>query len=299
MRWTTEQIADQSGKTFLVTGANSGLGLVTARELAAKGGHVIMAVRNLGKGERAAAGIRGSVEVRHVDLADLDTVRALAADLHAGPTGIDVLVNNAGIMMPPRQLSAQGHELQFAANHLGHFALTLLLLDLIRERVVTVSSTMHKRGRIHYDDLDGGKRYSPMAFYAQSKFANVLFGLELHRRLRQAGDARRSLIAHPGYSDTNLQTAGPTGVAKAFMRIGNKVFAQSAEQGALNQLYAAVDPRAESGQFIGPDGFGENRGWPTVVQPIKPAEDEADAKRLWELSERLTGVRLSSADLRR
>ncbi|MFB9182272.1 oxidoreductase [Dactylosporangium sucinum] len=297
MRWTTEQIADQSGKTFLVTGANSGLGLVTARVLAAKGGHVIMAVRNLTKGRQAADAIDGSVELQHVDLADLDSVRALADELRG--RRIDVLVNNAGIMMPPRQLSAQGHEQQFAANHLGHFALTLLLLDQIEERVVTVSSALHKRGRIHYDDLDGSGRYSPIAFYTQSKFANVLFGLELHRRLKAAGDPRRSLLAHPGYSDTNLQTAGRTRAVKALMRVGNRVLAQPAERGALNQLYAAVDPRAQSGQFIGPDGRGEHRGWPTEVQPVGPARDEADARRLWELSERVTGVQLSSADLGR
>jgi NAD(P)-dependent dehydrogenase (short-subunit alcohol dehydrogenase family) len=299
MKWTAEQIPDLSGKTFLVTGANSGLGYVTTRELAAKGAHVIMAVRNLQKGEQAKRRLKGSLELKRMDLADLDSVKALAKDLHDSKTRLAVLINNAGIMMPPRQLSAQGHELQFAANHLGHFALTLRLLDLIDERVVTVSSTLHKRGKIHYDDLDGSRRYSPTTFYSQSKFANVLFGLELHRRLQQAGDSRRSLIAHPGYSDTNLQSTGPTGAMKAFMAIGNKVFAQPADRGALNQLYAATDPRAESGQFIGPDGLGENRGWPTVVQPVKTAQDEADAQRLWALSERLTDVQVSGADLRR
>ncbi|WP_238015894.1 oxidoreductase [Dactylosporangium sp. AC04546] len=295
MRWTTEQIADQRGKTFLVTGASSGLGLVTARVLADKGAHVIMAVRDLEKGRRAARS--GSVELKRVDLADLDTVRALAEDLQ-GRT-IDVLINNAGVMMPPRRLSAQGHELQFAANHLGHFALTLLLLDRITDRVVTVSSTRHRTGRIHYDDLDGAKGYSPMGFYSQSKFANVLFGLELHRRLRAAGDPRKSVLAHPGWSNTNLQTAVTSGPTKIAMRIANALFAQPMERGALDQLYAATDPRVESGQFIGPDGPGEHRGWPTVVQPVKPAQDEQDAKRLWDLSERLTGVQLSSADLRR
>ncbi|WP_344512191.1 hypothetical protein [Dactylosporangium maewongense] len=218
-------------------------------------------------------------------------------------------------MMPPRTLSAQGHELQFAANHLGHFALTCLLLgagndgndghdghdghggndSLIRDRVVTVSSTLHRPGRIHYDDLDGAGSYSPTRYYSQSKFANVLFALELDRRLRRAGSPVRSILAHPGYSATNLQTSGPTGVMKAFMRVGNAVLAQPAARGALNQLYAAVDPRAEGGQFIGPDGMGENRGWPSVVEPVARAKDPADAQRLWTLSEQLTGVQFEGA----
>ena len=297
MRWGEEQIADQSGRTFLVTGANSGLGFETARALLVKGARVILAVRDEAKGRAALARLPRPelAELRTVDLADLDTVRRLAGDLRRDRVTIDVLVNNAGVMMPPRTLSAQGHELQFAANHLGHFALTGLLLDRITGRVVTVSSTLHRPGRIHYDDLDGARGYSPTRYYSQSKFANVLFGLELDRRLRAAGSPVRSLLAHPGYSATNLQTSGPTGVMKAFMRIGNAVVAQSAAQGALNQLYAAVDPRAESGQFIGPDGFGESRGRPTVVQPVAAAKDPADAQRLWTLSEQLTGVQFAVA----
>ncbi|WP_433214334.1 oxidoreductase [Dactylosporangium sp. CS-047395] len=297
MRWTEEQVPELAGKTFLVTGANSGLGLETTKVLARKGAHVIMAVRDLGKGERARGQVTGSTELARIDLADLDSVRELAKRLHDERRTIDVLINNAGIMMPPRQLSAQGHELQFAANHLGHFALTLLILDLVRERVVTVSSGLHRGGRIHYEDLDGGAKYNPSAFYSQSKFANVLFGLELHRRL--ATTNKRSILAHPGYSATNLQTSGPTGGAKLFMRMGNAMFAMPAAQGALNILYAATEPTARSGQFIGPDKFREFRGWPSVVQPDPKATDEADAKRLWALSEQLTDVQLSPADLRR
>jgi NAD(P)-dependent dehydrogenase (short-subunit alcohol dehydrogenase family) len=297
-RWTAADIPDQTGRTALVTGANSGLGLVTARELARRAATVIMAVRNPEKGAAAAAGIRAGVpdarlDLRHVDLADLDSVRALAADLDG--VQVDLLVNNAGVMMPPRSLSPQGHESQFAANHLGHFALTGLLLDRIGRgadpRVVTVSSGLHKRGRIHFDDLTGARSYSPTGYYAQSKFANVLFALELDRRLRAAGSPVRSLIAHPGYADTNLQTSGPTGPLKTFLGMGNRLFAQTMEAGALPQLYAATAPDAHSGEFYGPDGFAEQRGHPTVVKPVASATDPATARRLWELSEELTGVR--------
>jgi NAD(P)-dependent dehydrogenase (short-subunit alcohol dehydrogenase family) len=297
MRWTEAEIGDQGGRTFLVTGANSGLGFEMSRALLAKGARVIMAVRSEAKGRAALEALPGRerAELRIVDLADLDTVRRLAGDLRRDGVAIDVLVNNAGVMMPPRTLSAQGHELQFAANHLGHFALTGLLLDLVGDRVVTVSSSLHRSGSIHYDDLDGAKRYSPGKYYSQSKFANVLFGLELDRRLRAAGSPVRSVLAHPGYSATNLQTSGPTGAMKAFMRVGNAVMAQPAARGALNQLYAAVDPRAEGGQFIGPDGMRESRGWPSVVQPVEAAKDPADAQRLWTLSEQLTGVQFEVA----
>ena len=298
-RWTTTNIPDQTGRSFVITGANSGLGYAMTRELARAGGEVVMAVRNRDKGARALAEIADLVpgaklELRQVDLADLDSVRAFAAALRADGRPVDVLVNNAGVMMPPRTLSPQGHEIQFAGNHLGHFALTRLLLDGLRldhdPRVVTVSSSLHRRGRIHFDDLTGERRYSPTRYYAQSKFANVLFGLELDRRLRASGSPVRSLLAHPGYSATNLQTTGPTGVLNGFLRIGNRFFAQDVDQGVLPQLYAAVEPAAESGQFIGPDGRGESRGYPTMVRPVASATDPALARRLWDLSEQLTAV---------
>jgi NAD(P)-dependent dehydrogenase (short-subunit alcohol dehydrogenase family) len=298
--WTADNIPDQTGRTFVVTGANSGLGYVTARELARHGARVVMAVRNETKGKAAleqllAGQPRAAVEVRHLDLADLDSVRAFADGITADDVPVDVLVNNAGVMMPPRQLTKQGFESQFGGNHLGHFALTGLLFDRLRAgkdaRVVTVSSSLHKRGSIHFDDLNGEKKYSPTAFYAQSKFANVLFGLELDRRLRAAGIPIRSVLAHPGYSATNLQTSGPTGIAKQLMRVANKLVAQDVDMGALNQLYAATDPGAQSGQFIGPQGRSESRGFPTVVQPIESAKSPETAQRLWDVSEELTGVR--------
>jgi NAD(P)-dependent dehydrogenase (short-subunit alcohol dehydrogenase family) len=290
---------DQSGRGFVVTGANSGLGFETARQLAAHGANVVLAGRSGEKGlaavERIRAGNPGAlVEFRLLDLADLDSVREFAGALQRDAVALDVLVNNAGVMFPPRSLTRQGFESQFATNHLGHFALTGLLFDTIRRgndaRVVTVSSLEHRGGSIHFDDLTGVRSYSPRAFYRQSKFANVLFALELDRRVRAAGIPVRSVLAHPGWSATNLQTSAPTGVMKQLMRIGNRVLAQSAEMGALCQLYAAVDPGAESGSFYGPDGLGELRGHPTRVRPAPSATDAETARRLWELSEELTGV---------
>jgi NAD(P)-dependent dehydrogenase (short-subunit alcohol dehydrogenase family) len=298
--WTANDIPDQAGRTFVVTGANSGLGYVMSLELARRGAHVIMTARDDARGRAAVARIQAAVpgaslELRHLDLADLDDVKAFAARLLADNTPIDVLVNNAGIMMPPRSLTRQAFELQFGVNHLAHFALTGLLLKRLKHgrdpRVVTISSDLHRRGSIHFDDLDGSKNYGRVAFYAQSKFANALFALELHHRLQACGSPIRSLLAHPGYSATNLQLSGPTGLLKLFMRIGNRFMAQSVEMGALNQLYAATAANAESGQFIGPDGKNELKGYPTVVQPVAAARDALLARQLWLLSEELTGVR--------
>lgn len=294
--WTTADIPDQTGRTFLVTGANSGLGLETSRALASRGARVVMAVRNEAKGRAAAADVTATVpdadlEVRLLDLADLDSVKAFAAD-YDGP--LDVLVNNAGIMIPPRRLTKQGHESQFGTNHLGHFALTGLLLDRLGKgqgpRVVTVSSLAHNSGRIHFEDLTGERGYAPVRYYEQSKFANMLFTLELDRRLRAAGSPVRSLAAHPGFSDTELMQS-----TNAFVRGLGKVVmpfvTQSAAAGALPQLYAATDPRAEGGQYFGPDGRKQRKGWPELQQPEPSAKDPETARRLWELSETLTGVR--------
>ncbi|MFD8595039.1 oxidoreductase [Kitasatospora sp. NPDC059646] len=294
--WNAERIPDQSGRVFVVTGANSGLGLATARALAAKGGRVVLAVRNEAKGRRAAELMPGDrAQVRQLDLADLESVRRFADALRADGVRPDVLVNNAGVMAPPRTLGAQGHELQFAANHLGHFALTGLLLDLLAQgtdpRVVTVSSTNHRQGRLYFDDLSGERGYAPMRYYNQSKFANAVFGRELHRRLTAAGSPVRSLLAHPGYTATNLQTSAPTGLVKLFFGRVLAPLAQPPEQGALPQLFAATAPEARSGQFIGPRGPGELRGAPTVVRVAPAADDAGTGRRLWELSERLTGVR--------
>ena len=281
---------------MVVTGANSGLGLVTARELARAGAHVIGTARDAAKGERTEAEIRRAVpearvDMRILDLADLASVRSFAAGFE---NGLDVLVNNAGIMMPPRSGTADGFELQFGTNHLGHFALTGLLMERLARgtdsRVVTVSSLEHRPGRIDFGDLASERDYDPRRAYQRSKFANVVFALELDRRLRAAGSPVKSVLAHPGYSATNLQTTGPTGAMKALLRVGNRIFAQSAERGALPQIHAATAPGVESGEFYGPDGFNQLRGKPTLVQPVDRARDAELGRRLWEVSEQLTGV---------
>ncbi|MEV5602965.1 oxidoreductase [Streptomyces sp. NPDC052299] len=301
-RWTAEHIPDQTGRVFVVTGANSGLGLATARALARRGGHVILAVRDEAKGHRAAAELTAAqpdarLEVRRIDLADLDSVRAFAKKLHADHARLDVLVNNAGVMAPPRTLSPQGHEVQFAANHLGHFALTGLLLGLLTAgtdpRVVTVSSPNHRKAHLYFDDLTGERRYSPMGYYNQSKLANAVFGHELHRRLTEAGSPVRSLLAHPGYTATGLQTGGP--VAPVSLLFGRvlRPLAQSPDRGALPQLYAATRPGLTGGEFIGPDGRGELRGAPTRVGLSAGAADAVTGRRLWAVSEEATGVRFA------
>jgi NAD(P)-dependent dehydrogenase (short-subunit alcohol dehydrogenase family) len=292
----TYDVPDQTGRTAVVTGGNSGLGLVTATRLARAGARVILTARTPSKGAAAVEAIRAEhpdakVEVRALDLASLASVRAFAAGLDGS---IDLLVNNAGIMMTPRQETEDGFELQLGTNHLGHFALTGLLLPRLASapaaRVVTVSSLEHKPGRIDFDDLEGRRSYQPRRSYQQSKMANVLFGLELERRLRAAGSKIISVLAHPGYSDTNLQSTGPTGAMKRLLAVGNRLLAQSAAAGALPQLHAATAPGVAGGDFIGPDGFMELRGGPVKVQPVAYGRDEAVAKRLWEVSERLTGV---------
>jgi len=301
--WTAEDIPDQRGRIAVVTGANSGLGFLTGLELARHGAHVIMTARDLDKGRAAAERIRavlasgggnGSVELRELDLADLEQVQRFSERLWEDGVEPDLLVNNAGVMMPPRTLTRQGHELQFGVNHLAHFALTALLWPRMQRRrdarIVTISSGLHRRGEIRFDDLSGERRYDRVAAYAQSKLANVLFALELDRRLRVAGVPIKSLLAHPGYAATRLQLSGPSGVLKLFMRFGNRFMAQSAEMGVLPQLYAATAPEAEGGQFIGPDGRRELEGHPTVVAPVAHARDPALAAALWHESERLAGV---------
>ncbi|MEU8890091.1 oxidoreductase [Streptomyces sp. NPDC048442] len=303
-QWTAARIPDQRGRVCVVTGASSGLGLATTRALARRGAHVILAVRDEEKGRRVAAGITAEqpdarLEVCRLDLADLDSVRAFSDRLHADRPHLDVLVNNAGVMAPPRTLSAQGYELQFACNHLGHFALTGLLLDLLTasgadSRVVTVSSVNHRnrKARIDFDDLHGARTYSAMGAYNQSKLANAVFGHSLHQRLTRTGSAVRSVLAHPGYAATNLQLNGPVGLWRVvFGRIGNPLLAQSPERGALPQLYAATAPDVSGGDFIGPDGMAELRGGPTRVELAPAASDAETGRRLWEISERLTDVR--------
>ncbi|MGK5642589.1 oxidoreductase [Streptomyces sp. URMC 126] len=299
--WAADRIPDLSGRVFVVTGANSGLGLATTRALVRRGGHVILAVRDVEKGRRAASDAAAErpgarPEVRRLDLADLDSVRAFADGVRADHDRLDVLVNNAGVMALPRSLTPSGHERQFACNHLGHFALTGLLLDLLTAgrdpRVVTVSSVNHRKAGLDFDDLTGERRYSPMGAYSQSKFANAVFGWELHRRLAEAGSRVRSLLAHPGYTATGLQMKSSSALLRVLLgRLGNAVLAQRPERGALPQLYAATEPGLASGLFIGPSGMAELRGDPTEVGLAPAAADPTTGRRLWELSERATGVR--------
>jgi NAD(P)-dependent dehydrogenase (short-subunit alcohol dehydrogenase family) len=291
-RWTAADIPDQSGRVAVVTGANSGLGLATAQELARHGATVVMAVRDVSKGERALASVAGDASVLALDLADLGSVREFASSLPF--ERIDLLINNAGVMAPPRRLTADGFESQFGTNHLGHFALTGRLLERLlassAPRVVTLSSGAHRIGWMRFDDLQGEKRYVNWLAYGQSKLANLLFCFELQKRATAAGSSLLSLAAHPGYARTNLQFAGPKWWEQAIMRVSNPVLGQSAEMGALPTLYAATAPDLPGGSFIGPDGPFEQRGYPKVVGAAGRAYREEDWRRLWGVSEELTGV---------
>ncbi len=303
-QWTASDIPDQSGRVAIVTGANSGLGLVTARELARAGARVVMACRDEEKGREAVRAVEvrapgSTVELEALDLASLDSVRSFAARVRERHPGIDLLINNAGVMATPRRETADGFELQFGTNHLGHFALTGLLLDTLEghedARVVTLSSGAHRGGRIAFQNLGGERRYFRWSSYSQSKLANLLFALELDRRLRAAGSTVKSLAAHPGWSATNLQTSGPPKLDAFFMAPVNRFYAQNAEMGALPTLFAATEPGLEGGLYIGPDGLGEMRGHPTRVSPSKAARDESVARMLWEVSEEMTGVKIAPA----
>jgi NAD(P)-dependent dehydrogenase (short-subunit alcohol dehydrogenase family) len=306
-RWTSTDIPDLTGTTAVVTGANSGLGLVTAEQLSRHGASVTLAVRDTQRGDTAAGNIlernpQANVSVAALDLADLGSVRTFAEHWSAAhPAGLNLLVNNAGVMALPRRESADGYEMQFATNHLGHFALTGLLLSSLvaagahqPSRVVTLSSQAHRMGRMNFADLQGVAKYRPWGAYGQSKLANLLFANELSRRLRLAALPVISLAAHPGYASTNLQSAGPRMKGSRWgertTSVANRLFGQSAEMGALPTLYAATQPHLPSGVYIGPDGFGEQRGHPTLVGMTSAALNRADAEQLWAVSEDLTQV---------
>ncbi|OLZ71351.1 oxidoreductase [Streptomyces sp. IMTB 2501] len=287
-KWNVTDLPDFTGRTAVITGANSGLGLVTAEALARAGAHVVFAVRDLARGGAAAARVSGSTEVRRLDLADLDSVREFA---DAWDRPLDLLINNAGVMMLPEQRTKQGFEMQFGTNHLGHFALTNLLLPYLTDRVVTVSSGAHRFGdqAIHFSDVNLRGRYTPTRAYAQSKLANLLFTLELQRRLTEAGSPVRALAAHPGWAATNLQSHHGNPLMRGAMAVGNKLFAQSDRAGALPTLYAASRD-LPGAAYVGPDGLGEWRGAPTLVSRSAAASDPDAARRLWTLSEEMTGV---------
>ena len=300
--WTAAAIPDLSGTRMVVTGANSGLGLVTARELARRGAVVLMTARDEDKGAQAVRRVRAdvpdaTVEAAVLDLADLASVRAFAAA--QGDRPLDVLVNNAGVMAIPPRLSVDGFELQMATNHLGHFALTGLLMPALLQRpgarVVTVSSFVHWLGSLDLGDLMSERAYDPWTAYFRSKLANLLFTRELARRAALAGADLRSVAAHPGYARTNLQSAGPRMAGRrateSVTRVATLALGQSAETGALPQLRAATDPGVRNDDFFGPRGLAGQRGLPTRVRRSANARDDSAARLLWEMSEELTGVR--------
>ncbi|WP_420110359.1 SDR family NAD(P)-dependent oxidoreductase [Mycolicibacter arupensis] len=295
--WTTTDIPDQTGRVAVITGANTGLGYETAAALAARGAHVVLAVRNLDKGKDAAALISrrnpgASVALQELDLTSLDSIRSAAEQLRADHDRIDLLINNAGVMWTPKSTTKDGFELQFGTNHLGHFAFTGLLLDRMLpvegSRIVTVSSIGHRiRADIHFDDLQWERSYSRVAAYGQAKLANLLFTYELQRRLAPHGTTIAA-AAHPGGSRTELTRNLPPLLARLTPLI--EPLFQGADMGALPTLRAATDPGVLGGQYYGPDGWGEQRGYPKVVQSSRKSHDTDVQKRLWTVSEELTGV---------
>ncbi|MFD0360115.1 SDR family NAD(P)-dependent oxidoreductase [Nocardia sp. GCM10030253] len=297
-RWTEQDIPAQKGRLAIVTGANSGLGFEAARALAAHGASVVLAVRDVDKGKHAADRIADVVPgadttVQQLDLTSLESVRNAAEQLRSAYSTIDLLVNNAGVMYTPRQITSDGFELQFGTNHLGHFALTGLLLDRMLpvpgSRVVTVSSVGHRiRARINFDDLQGERSYNRVAAYGQSKLANLMFTYELQRRLSSTGKTI-AVAAHPGAANTDLMRNMPAAL-RALVPVIAPIATQSPAMGALSILRAATDPDVLGGQYYGPGGFLETRGYPKIVESSSQSHDMAIQQRLWAASEKLTGV---------
>ena len=306
-KWTPRQIPPQQGRLAIVTGANSGIGYQAAKYLSRAGATVILACRNAEKGEAARAQIvagqpSAKVEVRILDVADLDSMQRFAAEFLSDERPLDLLINNAGVMaIPERRTTPQGFEMQFGTNHLGHFALTGLLLPaLLRQpesRVVTVASIAHKGGRLNFDDLNAERSYDPRGAYQQSKLANLVFGLEFDRRLRVHAAKTASVIAHPGVAVTNIVSNGMgTGLKGRIVNALLPFVAQSDDRGSWPLVYAATSPDAHGGGYYGPDGIAEIKGMPVEVKPKPHALDPAAGKRLWEISEKLTGVRYEALD---
>ena len=298
--WTSEDIPNLDGKTIIVTGANSGLGYESTLALAEKGALVVMACRNLEKGRKALENIKtvvpsAQLDLMELDLADLKSIHAFAAAFKGKYDRLDVLLNNAGVMLTPRRLTADGFESQFGINHLGHFALTGLLLDLLlktpESRVVAVSSQMHVDGKMVWDDLMGEQSYNNQDAYRQSKLANLLFAFELNRKLQATGSTTMAVGAHPGMADTNWVANNLSGLMKFFMGLMAPLMSQKADLGALSQLFAATSADVKTGGYYGPDGV--RKGYPVEVRAAEAAYDEADAQKLWALSEELTGVKYS------
>jgi NAD(P)-dependent dehydrogenase (short-subunit alcohol dehydrogenase family) len=322
-RWTAADVPDQAGRVAVVTGASGGIGLATAAVLAARGAEVVLACRDMAKASRAADWMRAmstdatrgggtargvgtggalpvSVRVVRLDLASLASVREAADEIRSGYRRLDLLINNAAVMLPPYQRTPDGFELTFGTNHLGHFALTGLLLDRLLAgrgaRIVTVSSVSHWEGRMHFDDLQFERGYDGHQAYGQSKLANLLFSYELHARLTGLGADTISLAAHPGVVRTELWRTSPflgRAIISRWAWMVNFWAVQDAPQGALPSLRAAVDPGARGGQYYGPSGRKQYRGYPVPVESSARSHDTADGRRLWDISERLTGVSYS------
>jgi NAD(P)-dependent dehydrogenase (short-subunit alcohol dehydrogenase family) len=306
MQWTLENIPDLSGKTALVTGANAGIGYETAKALALRGATVVLACRNQKKAEDAAVWIRdhrrdARLSVLHLDLGSLATVHECAAAFSAQHARLDILINNAGLVAMPRHLTVDGFEMQFGVNFLGHFALTALLLPRLlaapAARVVCVSSLAYKAGRLDFDDLNLEREYSRWGAYGRSKLAMLLFAEELDRRARAAGHPVRSSAVHPGYVQTDMRAGNKASYSgwleNALMRLGDRVLAIPAEQGALSSLYAATSPDAEGGVLYGPDRFFHLRGYPGPMTVSRKHIHPDDAWRLWEVAEQMSGVAFS------
>jgi NAD(P)-dependent dehydrogenase (short-subunit alcohol dehydrogenase family) len=299
-KWTSERIGELNGKRIIITGASHGIGFEAARVLVSRGADVVLAVRNLEKGEKAASKITAvnghkPVSVMHLDLADLESVRKFADEYSAMYDRLDVLINNAGVMIPPYGKTKNGFELQFGTNHLGHFALTAHLLPLLLatplSRIVTVSSIAARRAKIRFDNLDGSRGYRPMTFYRQSKLSNMLFAIELQNRLEVAGASTISVACHPGISVTNLLSRGSGKETGRIMKALMRIVAQPASMGALPTLYAATHPDLRGGEYIGPDSPGNTKGYPVLTNdPARLYRPDLSTK-LWEVSEALTGVR--------
>lgn len=302
--WTTAQIPDQTGRVIVITGANSGIGFEAARVLVAKGAHVVLACRNPARASEAEAQLRAetpkaSVESMTLDTSRLASVRAFAEQFRAAHPRLDVLCNNAGVMALPPSLTEDGFDIQMATNHFGHFALTGLLIELLKSsapsRVVNVSSGVHRIGGDRFEAMMAGQRFNPWIVYGQSKLANILFTMELDRRARAKGIDLRAISCHPGYAATNLQvtsasSGGTAAYSEAIARLGNRLLAQSAEAGAWPTLYAATEPDAQGGDFIGPGGLTETSGPPIKARASKAARDPDLAARLWAISVKATGV---------
>ncbi|WP_219837243.1 oxidoreductase [Paenibacillus sp. R14(2021)] len=298
--WTSGRMPDQHGTRVVITGASSGIGYETARAFAAKGAEVIFAVRNLHKGEEAARHLRkehpgAKLKLMKLDLSDLASVREFAQAYRESYDSLTLLINNAGVMTPPFEKTKDGFELQFGSNHLGHFALTGLMLPMMKNvpssRVVTLSSSVIKGAKIDFNNLDGSSGYNRVKFYGQSKLANLLFAYELNERLRASGAATISLSSHPGRANTNLYSLGSGKQPSPLMKLVVKLLrTQSAEMGALPTLFAATNPALKGGEYIGPDGKGGNRGYPVIDTSVLSKYDRRSTKRLWEISESLTGI---------